>query len=114
MISISSLSIDGVSIPESVNGTPGYVYDDFSIRLIGYTFTRGVMNVSLSYQAGFPTVPTEIEQACIELVAMRYKEREHIGQTSSAMGGQTVTYSQYDLNDVIKATLTQYRKVLTA
>lgn len=114
VVSILALSIDGMVIPPSVNGSNGYVYDDFSIMLIGYIFTRGIMNVALSYTAGYPTVPTEIEQACIELVSIRYKERDHIGQVSSAMGGQTVTYNQKDLSDSIEATLAQYKKVLTA
>lgn len=114
VVSFTELSIDGITIPPSTNRGPGYVYDDFSIQLIGYIFTKGIMNVGVSYQAGYSTVPTEIDQACIELVAMRYKEREHIGQTSSSQGGQTVTYNQDDLTDSIRSTLSQYRKVLTA
>ena len=112
---VTYLKIDGVVIPTSVNGSPGYVFDDYSLMLVGevYTFTRGFQNVELSYTAGFATTPNEIEQACIELVAMRYKERDRIGQVSKSIGGETVTFSQKDFSDSIETTLSNYKKVIS-
>lgn len=112
---ISSLTIDGQAIPASVNGSPGYVFDETSVMLVGgvYRFNRGFQNVSISHTAGFATTPNEIEQACIELVAMRYKERDRIGQVSKSVGGETVTFSQKDFSDSIETTLTNYKKVIS-
>lgn len=111
--SISSLVIDQQTIPASVNGGVGYVFNDTSIMLIGYRFTRGVQNVQISYTAGFAVTPNEIEQAAIELVSMRYKERDRIGQVSKSIGGETVAFSQKDFSDSIETTLTNYKKVIS-
>lgn len=114
VLSVTSVIIDQQIIPASVNGGAGYVFDSTSIMLIGgYQFTRGFQNVSVTYVAGYATTPNEIEQATIELVAMRYKERDRIGQVSKSIGGETVTFSQKDFSDSIETTLTNYKKVIT-
>ncbi len=72
----------------------------------------GIQNVVITYTAGYPSTPPEIAQACIELVALRYRERTRIGEVSKSLGGaETVTYSQKDLSDGIKTLLQQYRLV---
>lgn len=109
---IDFLKIDGVAIPPSSSGSNGYVYDAYSFMLIGYTFTRGYQNVELSYQAGYDSIPNEIEQACIELIALRYKERERIGMVSKSIAGETVMFSQKDMSDAIQTTLSNYKKVI--
>ena len=56
--------------------------------------------------------PSEISQACIELVVLRYRERTRIGEMSRSLGGaETVSYSQKDMSDSIKTLLTQHRRV---
>jgi hypothetical protein len=53
-----------------------------------------------------------LAQACIELVALRYRERTRIGEVSKSMGGaETVSYSQKDMTDSIKTLIQQYRLV---
>jgi len=111
--SITYLKIDGTTIPLSTNGANGYVSDTYTLMLIGYTFTRGYQNVELSYTAGYASVPKEIAQACIELVALRYKDRDHISMVSKSIGGEVVTYSQKDMSDSIKTTLSNYKKVIS-
>ena len=65
--------------------------------------------------AGYTTVPLEIEQACIELVALRYRlERQHPGVVADHIGtsaGDGVTYSQKDMNPWMKRTLEQFKEV---
>lgn len=112
---VSSVSIDGQVIPQSTSPTtPGWVFNSTSIVLRGGTwrFTEGVQNISVSYTAGYPTVPSEIEQACIELVSRRYKERDRIGVTSKTLAAETISYSQKDMSEGIATTLKQYRKVV--
>jgi hypothetical protein len=117
---VTSLAIDGMAIPPappsapSGASLPGYLVTDrgMALALIGYSFTEGFQNVAVGYTAGYAATPPEIEQAVIELVALRYRERERVGEVSKSAGGQmTVSYSQQDMADGTKAALEPYRKV---
>lgn len=111
---VSSVAVDNVAIPAASDPTQtGYVFSDKALYLNGYCFSRGFQNVAVTYTAGFATIPLDIEQACIDLVGLKYKERNHIGQTSKTLGQETINYSQMDISDAVKATLSQYRKVIT-
>jgi hypothetical protein len=62
--------------------------------------------------AGYSTTPPEVAQACIELVALRYRERTRIGEVSRSLGGaETVAYAQKDMSDATKTLLQRYRLV---
>ena len=113
---ISSLTIDGVAIAPSAPAPTGdgYLFDESSLYLIGHCFTRGAQNVSVHYTAGFAATPPEIEQACIALVALRYKERDRIGQGSKNVGGETVSFQQKDMPADVATILDQYRSVVPA
>jgi hypothetical protein len=113
--SVASVMVDGTSVPPSPGPPqPGYLFDGAFVTLVGYRFVRGSANVVLAYNAGFASTPAEIEQACIELVALRYRERDRIGQASKALGGETVTFSQKDMSDDIKTILSAYQRVIYA
>lgn len=110
---VSLVSVDGISIPPSAGvNSPGYLFSPTQIILRGYSFTRGIQNVTLAYTAGFATTPNEIEQSAIELVSLRYKERDRIGLVSKGLAGETISYSQKDFSDAIETTLTNYKKVV--
>lgn len=111
---IASVTIDGVAIPAS-SPPPlgaGYLFDDSSVYLIGRAFTKGLQNVVVQYSAGYATTPPEIEQACIGLVALRYKERDRIGQVSKNLAGETVSFQQKDMPADIATLLDQYRNLV--
>jgi hypothetical protein len=116
---VLSLSIDGLTIPPApasggIGGgfTAGYVFSPTELALRGYVFTRRAQNVIVSYTAGYPRVPPDIAQACIELVCQRYRERTRIGEVSKALvSGETVTFSQKDMSDDVMTLLSQYRVV---
>lgn len=110
---VAAVSVDGVAVPPSSGaGAAGFLFDDSSVSLAGYAFTRGVGNVTVTYTAGYVATPPEIEQACIELVVTRYKERDRIGQVSKNLGGETVSFSQKDLPADVQTLLDQYRNVV--
>jgi hypothetical protein len=117
-----SLSIDGLTIPPApapggITGGfgAGYVFSPTELALRGYVFTRRAQNVSVTYTAGYASVPPDIAQACIELVCQRYRERARIGEVSKALiSGETVTYSQKDMIDDVMTLLSQYRAVAPA
>ena len=115
---VLSLTIDGMPIlpapPPSPSAglTMGYVFSPTQLAIRGYYFTRRSQNIVITYTAGYPTTPPEIAQACIELVALRYRERTRIGEVSRSVGGgETVTYAQKDMSLPIATLLQQYRAV---
>ena len=100
---ISSLTINGNAIPASPDGIQdGYVFTDKTVFLNGYTFgfanfaqwTR-YLNVTLQYTAGYASVPLDLEQAVINLIALRYQEKERIGQRSKSIAGEMVSFNLY-------------------
>jgi uncharacterized phiE125 gp8 family phage protein len=114
IISITSLYVYDRQISQSLSYIqPGYTFDNTTIYLHGTYFTKGQQNVAVCYTAGYTTTPADIEQAVIELVATRYKERERIGLHSKGLAGETITYLVRDLPDDVKTILNPYRKVVT-
>ena len=111
---VSSVTVDGVSIQASsaVPNGSGYLFDDSSVYLIGYSFTKGAQNVVIQYTAGYAATPPEIEQACIAFVVLRYKERDRIGQVSKNLAGEVVSFQQKDMPLDVATLLDQYRNVV--
>lgn len=115
VVSVASLTVDGVAVAAAAGpGQPGYLFDDSSAYLTGYAFTRGQQNVVIAYTAGYAATPPELEQACIELVALRYKERDRIGQVSKNLAGEVVSFAQKDMPADVQTLLDQYRSVVPA
>jgi hypothetical protein len=111
---VTSLVIDGVPIPQAPDTqSPGFVFSASMLYLQGYRLTRGFQNVAVVYTAGFASTPSEIEQACIELVALRYKERDRIGHVSKSVSGETVSFVQKDMPPDVETVLEQYRRGFT-
>lgn len=112
VVSLTALKVGGVSIPPSVDGSPGFVHTETSVTLVGgYRFDIGASNVYLEYTAGYDPIPNEIEQACIDLVSMRYRERDRIGLTSKSLAGESVTFNTREFSDAVGSTLVQYKRV---
>ena len=115
VVSVSSVTVDGVAVaPSSGPGQPGYLFDDNSVYLTGAAFTRGQQNVAVAYTAGYAATPPELEQACVALVALRYKERDRIGQASKNLAGEVVSFAQKDMPADVQTLLDQYRAVVPA
>jgi hypothetical protein len=63
--------------------------------------------VAISYSY----LPYEVEQACIELVVLRYQERQRVGQVSKSLAGEVVSFSQKDMPADVATALQPYRRV---
>jgi len=108
---VATLSIDGIAIPPAPGPTAaGYMFSATTIYLQSYLFTPGCQNVAVAYTAGYAVTPPELEQACIELVALRYKERDRIGQVSKNLAGEVVSFTQKDVPSDVQTVLEQYRR----
>ena len=112
------VTIDGIVIPPvsmlspNTVSTSGYAFSPTQLVVRGYRFVRGPQNIAFSYTAGYSTIPPELAQACIELVALRYRDRLRVGEISKAVGGgETISYSQKDMSAAISTVLQQYRAV---
>jgi hypothetical protein len=113
ILQVSSVIVDGAAIPARPSPTTnGYAFDDMAVYLSGYTFRRGFLNVSISWSAGYATVPEEIEQAAIHLVSARYREKDRIGEASKIIQGMQVNFSIKDLPADVVAMLKNYIKVI--
>jgi uncharacterized phiE125 gp8 family phage protein len=104
-------AVASVSIDEIVY-TTGFTFDDRIVYLSDKVFTSGKANIKVTYTAGYASVPFGIEQACVELVGVIYREKERIGHISKQLGGETVTFNVADLPSRIKTSLHQWMNVV--
>ncbi len=113
IIAVSSVAVDGIAVqPSTAPSGFGFLWDSRRILLRGYRFNRGVQNVLVSYTAGFVAVPLDLKQAAIDTFALAYRQRTHIGERSTSIGGQ-VTQS-FDMSDIpprALATFNLYRRL---
>lgn len=111
--SVSEVLINGLAIPLSADQKQrGYFFSDKFLYLANAIFTKGLFNVKITYTAGYATVPEEIAQACIELCALRYKERNRVGEVTKNIAGETISFSQKDFPAGVKTILNNYKKVI--
>jgi hypothetical protein len=110
---VSSVKVNGVSIPAAPDITSyGYRFDESLLTLNGATFEKGRRNIEIAYTAGYVTTPKDLEQACIEVVALRYKERDRIGHQSKSIGGENVTFITAEAPKSVLVALDWYKKVV--
>lgn len=116
---VTSVVVNGVTVPASSNGSAGWVNDNKQIMLVsGSVFGRGAsglfyagyQNVTIAYTFGFATVPDDIVQAVIEIVAQKYLRAQHFDQVSQrSADGQVVTFRKGDVPEESNAVINQYR-----
>jgi hypothetical protein len=108
---VSLVTVDSGIIPPAASDTAsGFVFDDSTIYLRGYTFTKGIQNVGVSYTAGLASIPTELEHAALEACIYWLKRREYVGQDIVNLGNQTVTFDKADIPTSVRNVLDQYMR----
>lgn len=115
---VASVTIDGQAIPASTdNGvaSPGFFFAPKMLMLSGYRFTQGFGNVQVAYTAGFATIPADVAQAAIDLIALRYREKDRVGKSSESVGGQqTNAFTIRDMPPQVATILAKYQRVVPA
>lgn len=108
---VSSIAVDGVAVPTSniSHDSKRTIYLDGA-----YRFARGRNNIALRYTAGYDTVPVDLAQACIDTVALRWRERDRIGQSSKGMAGETTTFSLADFPRQVITLMDTYKNRVPA
>jgi hypothetical protein len=109
--SISSVYINDLLVPQSTShGMVGWIQVGDFLYLRGRTFTTGYGNVSLTYTAGYATIPYDLEQACIEITAWRYKEKDRIAQNNKSIQGENISFNLNMASESTKSTLNEYSR----
>jgi len=76
-----------------------------------YVFSSGDNGASILISYGF--VPSDLADACIELVSERYKYSERIGEKTHSLGGnETVSFDNARFTPLVAALLEPYRNLL--
>lgn len=113
IVSVSSLTVNGQSVPAAAGwGSPGFFFDDAMVYLANYSFTRGKGNVVVTYQAGYAEVPDDLAQACVDVIGMRWRERERIGLSSKGLAGETTAFNLKDFPSQVITLMDSYKKVV--
>jgi uncharacterized phiE125 gp8 family phage protein len=113
IVSVTSVAVDGQTIPSASSyDAEGWRVFEGAIHLNGHAFTRGTGNVTLVYVAGFDPVPADVQQAVIELAALKYRDRRHIGKGAESMGGMSVTYLPSLVPASVQAVIDAYRRII--
>jgi len=103
VISVSSISSENATINlKVIDGRSIYVKE---------IFPKGIMNCSMTYQAGYSILPEDLKQAIIELVSVAYKQKDNINLSSKNMGNETTSFIVKAMPDFVAIKLKQYRRV---
>jgi hypothetical protein len=112
---VSAVSVYGVTQPASTGpNVPGYSADDRFIYMLWACFPAGARNITVNYTAGYPIVPGDLEQACVDLVGKKIRQREHIDQSSIGVMADHISYSQKDMDPNTALVLQRYERELAA
>lgn len=107
---VASVAVNGRAIPARPAVTAqGFTFDQYGVRLVGYTFEAGASNVEITYTAGFAAVPADVDMACCEMVALRYKMLDRLGVSSKTLAGESISFSTTDFSEPVRRVLDQYR-----
>lgn len=104
-------SINSIIINDKQIDINKAIFDNIMIVLKENIFEKGMLNCVISYNAGLRNIPKDLQQAANEMVGIKYKQIQHLDQTSKTIQTETISYIQQDIPDFIKIVLNNYRKV---
>ena len=93
--------------------TDEYVTDD-AAGIMYFTSSLSSMvpnrqNIRITYQGGYTTIPSDLELACIKMVAKEFDKRKSQGVTQESVGGGTVTWNE-EVDQEIMQIIRRYRR----
>lgn len=114
---ISEVLVDNFSVSQSTDYLqPGWLINQnkTGVILLGTRtlFWAGRMNIRVSYQAGYASVPYDVNEAVIKQVAQMYKRKSTIDEASMIIGqgeGQT-TYRNWAVPPEVEQIIQAYRR----
>ena len=113
VVDVYSLVIDGKIINKSTLPHQfGFVRENNSVSLVGLLFNESRSGVVVTYSAGYDPIPFDVQQSCIELVALRYREKDRVGQTQKATGSETIMFTNKEALTQTLANLKEYKNTV--
>jgi hypothetical protein len=93
----------------AVTGTPAV--SQYSVNSTTGVYTFNAADAGTAMLISYSYIPADINQACIEWVAERYRYRDRISQRSKSLGGQeTASYDIGAMSAYIKQILQPYKR----
>jgi hypothetical protein len=119
LLEVTALEIAGEPVPVSeVKVYPEYIklvqngeYQP-RLRASGRVFPEGIKNISLSYRAGYQSIPPEIRHACILQVAylMNTGNKQGVLSEGNSTVGVNTAYAQEQLAPAVRVICARYRR----
>ena len=132
-----SVTISGWSVPQSTGQLVGgwfldddgnfvYIRGGCNYGLNSGIYTYGIQNVQFVYWAGYltpgqllqspaptfpqdpPSMPNDLERACIEYVILAYRQATRIGDTAVGLGPERISYYMKSMTPETIQTLNRY------
>lgn len=85
---------------------------EFSFSSGVFTFNSAQYNHSVTMSYYY--VPSPVEQACIEMVALDLQQRNNVGINSKTLANETVAYEKKGMTDSVIQLLTPYKRMAIA
>jgi hypothetical protein len=76
----------------------------------GGTYTFAEADAGLGVVMTYDYVPGAVEQACIELVALKIKQRDNIGISSRSLANESISYTDRDMSKSVQGMLAPYNR----
>lgn len=73
-------------------------------------FQRGTQNIKLTYDAGYATIPADLEDAGIQMVEHMFNRSATGGFLSGSLGSRSESYDNDQIPQAVRRTLNAYRK----
>jgi hypothetical protein len=116
VISVTSVKINGQTVGAATPGgvDSGWLLDRpaNSLVLRGRVFDKGIGNVEVVYVSGYTTIPASVEQACLELVVTKYRERDRQGLASRSIGPESLSFAREEIPPAVLALVKDLKRVV--
>jgi hypothetical protein len=98
-------------IPPPVSLTLGvdYAFDAYGLLMYFGVWPKRIQCVTVTYTAGYSSMPADLIRAATKLAAMRYREFERLGQKSKVIDQENITFDLDELPPDVKATVLRYQ-----
>ncbi len=111
--SVDNIKIDDETVyenDESQDSTDYYIYEDtgYIVRDIGWP--EDYLNIEVNYTAGYSTIPEDLEQAAIDMVVFKFKNKDYVGLESHSLGDEDLTFNRKDVPEEILEVIDLYER----
>jgi hypothetical protein len=90
---------------------PGYTFDpDGVLYLNTGAFPGTTHRVTVSYVAGYASVPADVQRAVTEIAGYWMKAQDRIGVSGKAIGTESIQFSTMDIPNAADSTLRRYTR----